>query len=74
MGKTAEMTSGQKAIIDTLHRMGKPQKFIAKEAGCSQSAVSKHINGRMERTVDFSGLSNREDSRIWQRSRKSGMR
>ena len=33
-------------IIDTLHRMGKPQKFIAKEAGCSQSAVSKHINGK----------------------------
>ena len=26
--------------------MGKPQKFIAKEAGCSQSAVSKHINGK----------------------------
>lgn len=33
-------------IIDTLHRMGKPQKFIAKEAGFSQSAVSKHINGK----------------------------
>uniref|UniRef100_A0A3B3S1S0 Ig-like domain-containing protein n=1 Tax=Paramormyrops kingsleyae TaxID=1676925 RepID=A0A3B3S1S0_9TELE len=46
MGKTADLTTGQKSIIDTLHRMGKPQKFIAKEAGCSQSAVSKHINGK----------------------------
>lgn len=46
MGKTADMTTAQKTIIDTLHRMGKPQKFIAKEAGCSQSAVSKHINGK----------------------------
>uniref|UniRef100_A0A3P8UHJ6 Tc1-like transposase DDE domain-containing protein n=1 Tax=Cynoglossus semilaevis TaxID=244447 RepID=A0A3P8UHJ6_CYNSE len=46
MGKTADMTTAQETIIDTLHRMGKPQKFIAKEAGCSQSAVSKHINGK----------------------------
>ncbi len=34
----------QKTIIDTLHKEGKPQTFIAKEAGCSQSAVSKHVN------------------------------
>ncbi len=33
----------QKTIIDTLHKEGKPQKIIAKEAGCSQSAVSKHV-------------------------------
>ena len=46
MGKTADLTTGQKTITDTLHMMGKPQKFIAKEAGCSQSAVSKHINGK----------------------------
>ncbi len=26
------------------HKEGKPQTFIAKEAGCSQSAVSKHVN------------------------------
>ncbi len=41
MGKTADLTVVQKTIIDTLH---KPQTFIAKEAGCSQSAVSKHVN------------------------------
>ncbi|KAI2656116.1 Transposable element Tc1 transposase [Labeo rohita] len=34
-------------IIDTLHKEGKPQTFIAKEAGCSQSAVSKHVNRKL---------------------------
>ncbi len=47
MGKTADLTVVQKTIIDTLHKKGKPQKFIAKEAGCSQSAVSKHVNRRL---------------------------
>ncbi len=44
MGKTADLTVVQKTIIDTLHKEGKAQTFIAKEAGCSQSAVSKHVN------------------------------
>ncbi len=44
MGKTADLTVVQKTIIHTLHKEGKPQTFIAKEAGCSQSAVSKHVN------------------------------
>ncbi len=44
MGKTADLTVVQKTIIDTLHKEGKPQTFIAKEAGCSQTAVSKHVN------------------------------
>ncbi len=43
-GKTADLTVVQKTIIDTLHKEGKPQTFIAIEAGCSQSAVSKHVN------------------------------
>ncbi len=46
MGKAADLTVVQKTIIDTLHKEGKPQTFIAKEAGCSQSAVSKHVNGK----------------------------
>ncbi len=41
MGKTADLTVVQKTIIDTLHKEGKPQTLIAKEAGCSQSAISK---------------------------------
>ncbi len=44
MGKTVDLTVVQKTIIDTLHKEGKPQTFIAKEPGCSQSAVFKHIN------------------------------
>ncbi len=44
MEKTADLTVVQKMTIDTLHKEGKTQKVIAKEAGCSQSSVSKHIN------------------------------
>ncbi len=47
-GKTADLTVVQKTIIDTLHKEDKPQTFIAKEAGCSQSAVSKHVNRKVE--------------------------
>ena len=43
-GKTADLTVVQKTTIDTLHKEGKTQKVIAKEAGCSQSSVSKQIN------------------------------
>ncbi len=47
MGKTVDLKVVQKTIIDTLHKEGKPQTFIAKEAGCSQSAVSKHVNRKL---------------------------
>ncbi len=47
MGNTADLTVVQKTIIDTLHKEGKPQTFIAKEAGCSQSTVSKHVNRKL---------------------------
>ncbi|KAI2662376.1 Pyruvate carboxylase, mitochondrial [Labeo rohita] len=47
MGKTADLTVVQKTIIDTLHKEGKPQTFFAKEAGCLQSAVSKHVNRKL---------------------------
>ncbi len=40
MGKTADLTVVQKTIVDN---EGKPQTFIAKEAGWSQNAVSKHV-------------------------------
>ncbi len=41
IGKTADLTVVQKTTIDTLHKEG---KVIAKDAGCSQSSVSKNIN------------------------------
>ncbi len=47
MGKTADLTVVPETIIDTLHKEGKPQTCIAKEAGCSQSAVSKHVNRKL---------------------------
>ncbi len=47
MGKTADLTVVQKTIIDTLHKEGKPQTFNDKEAGCSQSTVSKHVNRKL---------------------------
>ncbi len=34
MGKTADLTVVQKTIIDTIHKEGKPQTLISKEAGC----------------------------------------
>ncbi len=83
MGKTADLTVVQKTIIDTLHKEGKPQTFITKEAGCSQSAVSKHVNRKLcgrkrctanERTVALWGLSSKIDSRIWVNFTRNGLR
>ncbi len=86
MGKTADLTVVQKTIIDTLHKEGKPQTFIAKEAGCSQSAVSKHVNRKLsgrksvvekdaqptERTADSE--SRKIDSIIWVNFTRNGLR
>ncbi len=47
MGKTADLTVVQKTIIETLHKKGKPQTLIAKDAGYPQSAVSKHVNRKL---------------------------
>ncbi|KAL0148351.1 hypothetical protein M9458_056331 [Cirrhinus mrigala] len=46
MGKTADLTAIQKAIIDTLKQEGKTQKEISERIGCSQSAVSRHLSGK----------------------------
>ncbi len=47
MRKTKDLTVVQKIIIDTLHKEGKPQTSITKEAGCSQSALSKRVNKKL---------------------------
>ncbi len=64
MGKTADVTVVQKTTIDTLHKEGKTQKVIAKEADCSQNSVSKHINreakGRKSGRKTFSGRCGRK--------------
>uniref|UniRef100_A0A9J7Z0I6 Transposase Tc1-like domain-containing protein n=1 Tax=Cyprinus carpio carpio TaxID=630221 RepID=A0A9J7Z0I6_CYPCA len=46
MGKTADLTAVQKAIIDTLKREGKTQKEISERISCSQNAVSRHLSGK----------------------------
>ncbi len=83
MGKTADLTVVQKTIIDTLHKEGKPQTFIAKEAGCSQSAVSSMLTESLveekdaqptERTAALRGLSSKIDSRIWVNFTRNGLR
>ncbi len=47
MGKTADLTVVQKTTIDTLHKKGKTQKVIAKEAGCSQSCSHMHVEAML---------------------------
>ncbi len=88
MEKTADLTVVQKTIIDTLHKEGKPQTFIAKEAGCSQSAVSKHVNRKLNGRIKCGRKrckTNREncslmrivkqiDSRIWVNFTRNGLR
>ncbi len=48
MGKTADLAMVQKTIIDTLHKEGKSQRVITERGGCSQSAVSKHIECKVD--------------------------
>ncbi len=80
MGKTADLTVVQKTIIDTLHKEGKPQTFIAKEAGCSQSAVSKHVNRKLSgrkkcgRKSCTTNRENRSLMRIWVNFTRNGLR
>ncbi len=65
MGKTADLTVVQKTIIDTLHKEGKPQTFIAKLAGCcSQSAVSKHVNRKLSGRKKMTNRENHSLMRI----------
>ncbi len=67
-GKTADLTVVQKTIIDTLHKEDKPQTFITKEADCSQSAVSKHVNRKLSGRKKCGRkrcTTNRENHSIW---------
>ncbi len=47
-GETSDLKVVQKTIVETLHKEGKSQTLIAKEASCSLSAVSKHVNRNVE--------------------------
>ncbi len=77
-GKTTDLTVVQKTIIDTLHKEGKPQTFIAKEAvhrvlypsmltesWVERITVEEKDAQPTERTAALWGLSSKIDSRIW---------
>ncbi len=78
MGKIADLTVVQKTIIDTLHKEGKPQTFLAKEAvhrvlypstltesWVEGESVEEKDAQPTERTAAIWGLSSKIDSRIW---------
>ncbi len=53
MGKTADLAMIQKTKIDTLHKEGKSQNVITERCGCLQSAVSKHIQCKVDGKEEF---------------------
>ncbi len=90
MGKTADLTVVQKTIIDTLHKEGKPQTFIALPKKLSVHRVlypsmltESWVEGESaeekdaqptERTAALWGLSSKIDSRIWVNFTRNGLR
>ncbi len=87
MGKTADLTVVQKTIIVTLHREGKPQTFIAKEAvhrvlylsmltesWVEGKSVKEKDAQPTERTAALWALSSKIDSRIWVNFTRNGLR
>ncbi len=87
MGKTADLTVVQKTIIDTLHKEGKPQTFITKEAvhrvlypsmltesWVEGKSVEEKDAQPTERTTALWGLSSKIDSRIWVNFTRNGLR
>ncbi len=53
MEKTADLAMIQKMNFDTLHKESKSQRVITERGGCSRSAVSKHINCKVDRKEGF---------------------
>ncbi len=87
MGKTADLTVVQKTIIDTLHKEGKTQTFITKEAvhrvlypsmltesWVEGKSVEEKDAQPTERTAALWGLSSKIDSIIWVNFTRNGLR
>ncbi len=53
MEKTADLAMIQKMNIDTLHKEGKSQRVITERCGCLQSAISKHIECKVDWKEEF---------------------
>lgn len=50
--------------ISALHNEVKPLKVTAKKAGCSQSAVWKHIDGKLGKVLQETVMSRQVYSRL----------
>ncbi len=82
MGKTADLIVVQKTIIDTLHKEGKPQTFITKEAVhrvlylsmLTESWVEEKDAQPTERTAALWGSSSKTDSRTCVNFTRNGLR
>ncbi len=82
MGKTADLTVVQKTIIDTLHKEGKPQTFITKEAVhrvlypsmLTESWVEGKRCTTNRENRSLWGLSSKINSRIWVNFTRNGLR
>ncbi len=82
MGKTADLTVVQKTIIDTLHKEGKPQTFITKEAVhrvlypsmLTESWVEGKRCTTNRENRSLWGLSRKINSRIWVNFTRNGLR
>lgn len=48
MEKPADVTVVEKMSADTPKQEGRTRKVTAKEGGCSQRAVAKHITGKLD--------------------------
>ncbi len=67
MGNTADLAMVQKTIIDTLHKEGKSQRVITERGGSSRSAVSKHIQYKVDWKEEIGRkmcTSNRDDRKL----------
>ncbi len=53
MGNTADLAMVQKTVINTLHKESKSQRVITERGGCSRSAVSKHIQFKVDWKEEF---------------------
>ncbi len=88
-GEDCWSDSCPETIIDTLTRRVSHKHSLPKKAGCSQSAVSKHVNRKLsgkkksvdekdaqptERTAALWGLSSKINSRIWVNFTRNGLR
>ncbi len=87
MGKTADLTVVQRRPLTPCTRRARHKRSLQKEAGCSQSSVSKHINREAKEgkdvveksvqaigiTAPWRGLWNKTHSKMWGRFTKSGL-